>query len=118
MSRFINGLKIVTDLIDCNRDIIDVNKANESLESVISKIGKTTNDILRDESDDKIKERDLKICTNSEFEVIEVRNCIESYIETKVKPAKADSLPQAPHKSSIAAQSYHSDPLHQSVNRK
>ena len=118
MPRFTNGLKIVTDLIDCNRDIIDVNKANESLESVISKIGKATNYILRDELDDKIKETDLKICTNSKFEVMQVCNCIESYIETKVKPAKADGLPQAPHKTSVAAQSYHSDPLHQSANRK
>ena len=47
-----------------------------------------------------------------------MRNCIESYIETKVKPAKADSLPQTPRRTSVAAQSYHSDPLHQSVNRK
>ena len=39
-------------------------------------------------------------------------------IETKIEPAKADSLPQAPHKASAAAQLYHSDPLHQSVNRK
>ena len=46
-----------------------------------------------------------------------MRNCIESYIETKVKPAKADSLPETPHKASVAAQSY-SDSLHQSVNRK
>ena len=54
--------KIVTDLINCNKDINDLNKANESLESVISKIRKTSNDILRDELDDKIKETELKIC--------------------------------------------------------
>ena len=33
--------------------------------------------------EDKIKETDLKICTNSEFKGMQVRNCIESYIETK-----------------------------------
>ena len=52
----------MTDLINCNKDINDLNKANESLESVISKIRKTSNDILRDELDDKIKETELKIC--------------------------------------------------------
>ena len=104
----------MTDLYDCNRDINVVNNANESLESVISKIRKATNDVLRNELDNKVKETDLKICTNSEFKVMQVHNCIESYTETKFKPAKADSLPQTPHKASVAAQSY-SDPLHQSV---
>ena len=118
LTKLEKAIKTVTDLIDCNRDINDVNKSNESLESVISKICKITNDILRDELDDKIKEMDLKVCTNSELKVIQVRNCIESYIETKVKPAKTDSLPETPHKASVAAQSYHCDPLHQSVNRK
>ena len=47
-----------------------------------------------------------------------MHNCIESYIETKIIPAKADSLPETPHKASAAVQSYHSDPLHQSLNRK
>ena len=108
----------MTYLTDCNRDIHDVTKANESLEIIVSKIRKTTNDILRDELDDKIKVTDLKICTNSEFKIIQVRNCIKSYIETKVKPAKADSLPQTPRKASVAAQSCRSDPLHQSINRK
>ena len=102
----------MTDLIDCNRDINDVNKANESLESVITKIRKTSKDILREELEGKIKEMDLKVCANSEFKVMQVRNCIESYIETKVKPSEADSLPETPDKSSIAAQSYQSDPLH------
>ena len=102
----------MTDLIDCNRYINDVNKANEYLESVITKIRKTSKDILREELERKIKEMDLKVCANSEFKVMQVRNCIESYIETKVKPSKADSLPETPDKSSIAAQSYHSDPLH------
>ena len=51
----------MTDLTDCNGDINDVNKANESLESVISKTRTTTNNILREELDDKIKETDLKI---------------------------------------------------------
>ena len=111
-------IKTVTDLTDCNRDINDVNKANESLESVISKIRKTTNDILRDKLDDKIKEMDLKVFTNSEFKVIQVRNCIESYIETKFKPAKADNLPETPHKASVAEKSCHSDSLQQSVNGK
>ena len=78
----------MTDLIDC---INDVNKANESLESVISKMHKTTNNTLRNALDNKIKETNLKICTNSEFKVTQVRNCLESYIETKVKPAKAHS---------------------------
>ena len=100
----------MTDLIDCNRDINEINKANEYLESVISKIRKTTNDILRDKLDDKIKETDLKIFLNSDFKVIQVHNCIESYTETKIKPARADILPQTPHKVSAAAQSYHSDP--------
>ena len=67
----------MTDLTDCNGDINDVNKANESLESVISKTRTTTNNILREELDDKIKETDLKIWTNSEFKVIQVHNCIE-----------------------------------------
>ena len=60
----------------------------------------------------------LKVCTNSEFKVIKVRNCIESYTETNVKPAKADSSPETLHKASVAVQSYHSDSLHQSLNRK
>ena len=89
-------IKIVTDLIDCNRDINEINKANESLESVISKICKTTNNISSDELEDEIKETDLKIYANSEFKVIQECNCIELYIETKLKPAKADSLPQTP----------------------
>ena len=100
----------MTDLIDCNRDTNEINKANEYLESVISKIRKTTKDILSDELDDKINETDLKIFTNSDFKVIQVCNCIESYTEIKIKPAKADILPQTPHKASAAAQSYHSDP--------
>ena len=111
-------MKTMRDLIDCNRYVNNVNKDNESVESVINKIRKTNKDILRDELDDKIKETNLKICTNSEFKVIQVRNCIESYIETEVKLANADSLPQAPYKVSVAAQSYHSDPLHQSIKRK
>ena len=57
---------------------IEISKANESSESVIKKIRKPTNDILRDELDDKIKETDLKICTNWEFKVIQVCSCIES----------------------------------------
>ena len=111
-------IKTVTDLIDFNKDVNGVNKDNEPLESIISKIPTTTNDILRDELDDKIKEIDLNVCTNSEFKVIQVRNCIELHIETKVKSAKADSLPETPYKASVTAQPYHSDPLHQSVNRK
>ena len=110
LTKLENVIKIVTDLIDCNRDTNEINKANEYLESVISKIRKTTKDILRDELDDKIKETDLKIFTNSDFKVIQVRNCIESYTETEIKPAKADILPQTPYKASAAAQSYHSDP--------
>ena len=47
---------------------------------------------------------------HSVFKVIQVRNCIESYTETKIKPAKADILPQTPYKASAAAQSYHSEP--------
>ena len=47
-----------------------------------------------------------------------MRNCMESYIETKIKPIKAHSLTETPHEASIAVQSYHSDPLQQSVNRK
>lgn len=91
----------MTDLTDCNRDINDVNKANESLDSVISKIRKTTNNILREELEDKIKETDLKICTNPEFKVKQGHNCIESYPETNVKLGKTDSLPKTPHKASI-----------------
>ena len=60
---------------------------------------------------------DLNVCTDSEFKVIQVHNFIESYIETKVKPAKTDSLAETPYKAPITAQSY-SDPLHQSVNSK
>ena len=96
-------IKIVTDLTDCKRDINDVNKANESLESVISKIRKTTNNILREELEDKIKETDLKIWTNSEFKVIQVRNCTE---KTKIKPARPDNLPQTPHKASVKDQNH------------
>ena len=55
----------MTDLTDCNWNIHDVNKAHESLEIAVSKIRKTTNDILRDELDDKIKETDLKIFTTN-----------------------------------------------------
>ena len=86
--------------------------------SSASKIRNKTTDILGDELDNKIKETDLKICRNSQLKVIQVHNCIESYIKTKVKPAKADSLPETPHKASVTAQSNHSDLLHQSVNRK
>ena len=90
-------IEIVTDLTDCNRDI------NESLESAISKIRKTTNNILREELEDKIKETDLKIWTNSEFKVIQVRNCTE---KTKIKPARPDNLPQTPHKASVKDQNH------------
>ena len=86
--------------------------------SLMAKIRKTSSYIWGDELDDKIKEMDLKICTNSEFKVVQVRNFTESYIETNVKPAKADSLPQTLHKAFVAIQSYHSDPLQQSFNRK
>ena len=48
---------------------------------------------------------------------MQVRNCIELYLETKVKPAKADSLPKTSQKASVAIKSYQNDPLHQSVNR-
>ena len=94
-------IETVTDLIGCNRDINDVNKANESLESVISKICQTTNNILRNGLDDKIKETDFKICTNPEFKVKQGHNCIESDTETKVKLATTDSLPKTPHKASV-----------------
>ena len=93
----------MTDLTDGDRDINDVNKANESLESVISKIRTTTNNILREELEDKIKETDLKILTNSEFKVIQLRNCIE---KTKIKPARPDNLPQTTHKASVKHQNH------------
>ena len=98
LTKLEKAIKIVTDLIDCNTDINDINKGNESLESVISKILKTTNNILRDELEDKIKETDLKIITNSEFKVTQVHNCIE---KTKIEPARTDNLPQTPHKASV-----------------
>ena len=47
-----------------------------------------------------------------------MRNAIDSYIDNKVKPAKADSLPKTRHKASVAARLHHSNPLHQSVYRK
>ena len=74
-----------------------------NLQSVISKIRKTTNNILREELEDKIKETDLKIWTNSEFKVIQVRNCTE---KTKIKPARPDNLPQTPHKASAKDQNH------------
>lgn len=48
---------------------------------------------------------------------MQVRNCIELYLETKTKPAKADSLPKTSQKASVAIKSYQNDSLHQSVNR-
>ena len=45
-------------------------------------------------------------------------NAIDSYIDNKVKAAKADSLPKTRHKASAAARLHHSNPLHQSVYRK
>ena len=60
---------------------------------------------------------DLNFCTDSEFKVMQVRNFNELYIETKVKPSKADSLPETLYKASVTAQSY-SDALYQSVNSK
>ena len=49
---------------------------------------------------------------------MQVRICIESYIETNFTAVKADIWTETPHKASVAAQSYHSNLLRQSVNRK
>ena len=111
-------IKTVTDLINSNADINDINKANESLENIISKIRKITNEILRHELDDEIKQTDLNLCTNSEFKLIQLRNCIESYVETKIKSTKSDSLPKTPYSAILPVKSSYSEPLHHSFIQK
>ena len=66
------------------------------LETIINKIRRLTTEIVKDELHDDIREQELNSCTNAEYKLIQVRNYIESYIQTKLTVPKNSSLSLLP----------------------
>ena len=85
-------INLVTELINQNADIKEIDKNNDLLEVIINKIRKLTTETIKDELHDDIKEHELNSCTNAEFKLIQARNYIESYMQTKLTVPKTSSL--------------------------
>ena len=64
------------------------------LEVIINKICTLTSATLKHKINDKIKKQDSNICTTVEFELIQLQNFIESYIDMKIKQHKSSLVVQ------------------------
>ena len=83
IAKFNKAITTVTELIVQNDDIDEINRSNDLLEVIINNIRKLTSEILKQVLNDKIKEQDLNVFTTLEFKLIQLRNCLEPYIDMK-----------------------------------
>ena len=74
-------------MIDKQAALSSIDSCNKSLENYIKNIRKLTTEIPRSEQNNTILQKELDICTEQEFRIIEIRSAMSPYIENKIVSA-------------------------------
>ena len=78
-------------MIDKQADFSIIDSCNKSLEKYIKNIRKLTSEITQSEQNDTILQKELDICTEQEFRIIQIRNTMLAHIENKnISPLNLD----------------------------
>ena len=81
----------ITVLIDKQADFSSIDSCNKPLENYIKNIRKLTTEITQSEQNDSILQKELDICMEAQFRIIQIRNAMSAYIENKnVSPMNLD----------------------------
>ena len=74
----------ITDVIGKQIGFSNIDSCNKSLENYIKNIRKSISEITQREQNDTILQKELDICTEQEFRIIQIRNAMLAYIESKI----------------------------------
>ena len=81
----------ITNLIDKQVDFPSIDSCNKSLENYIKSIRKLATEITQSEQNDTILGKELDICMEQEFRIIQIGNAMSAYIKNKnVSPSNLD----------------------------